>query len=1486
MKDFERDKVEKSDDNKDSREKHLITNRITTQNSYKENNYYILTFFSSMFIDTNLETKFSNEKKSKNIWITRLFKIITIIYVIINIIILPSNNSENEDNNTFSTAASYAIAALNVITIIVNFYVTKSSNFFIILCIEYVIFSSSHFVFLNQIRIINKITNTDISSLLIDNLNNTIPFIFTFTDILLKLIFIFSSMNNFIYLFWATIGNYLLILLYFITSDLIKYKYSPIALTFYFLGNIIVNFISRKFTNNEKILFREKILKIEALKKVEEEIKIFNHIKCGYFKIFNNQIREKNNFFEQEFEALKIFLKNKEKFSEKNLIEHMNLNKKESKLKREKTKSLNKDTSTKSLIESTQNSVINSQNFNFTYLTNDDCEEIIKNLILNIPDSEKFKIDLNLFLGNFLKPNKTKTSADEKKSVESVLKFKGPRPFASAANTLDLESSANNLLENNILIKEREKEIISLTQINPNNLTPNYNNKFSDLNNQEVNVCLTMENINNINNNKSQSTKLERKDSKITIHNFMRSPTFNKDTSPRRNPDHAKEKDLNNIVIRNLNTSILDHTHTGLINFPHSYSIFDYFTLNKSKFENFIKLGRSTITYGSDKILSLEVLTRVNEDNSIEFIFNDISKIDFASGFKQFLIKTGQYLHDFKNPLICIQNEISELKDEIEVLMAMVIKHNEFIDSYNKHMINISGATGSAGSPTAKKIDFSLQECLLVLDKFEYTRQMSEYCQSMIGSYEDFSKSIFTPQNLKISIQNFDLFNLINFIDSMMQFQLSRSNKNINFVLKLENFESNLGQDRNNNMISNNQESSISNNPLERKNSFLERKSTSEIFPNLQKLNRKNTLTNFNVHDNTSKLQITEKDLEIFEKPEIIGSDEAKLKRVLINILSNSQKFTISGSITLSVKKEVSNGIKYYKFSITDTGVGMSPGDLEKLFTPFFSNNNNEMNKNGVGLGLINVKEITEHLGQGLKVTSELGKGTTMSFVIEDRYIDPNANINIFNEKKTLNNINEVSESMDSDPGIDNDTTQEVGKEHFNLIFKKLPKMNSIEEEDSDRIFYQNKQEIQTLSTIQHSRKEYKDIRQEKFNNMEFISNSPASSYHFNLGSPYLRTGYTFVKLSPKVISRQSHKNILKFNRHPNLEGLTGAISPINITRSETIKNVNLSSSKQGMSSLFKSRKTWAINSLISSSTKFFDKVNTFMSNQNSNINCFSTFNKLTIHSDINFEVRRTYDRNEKETNFITCSNNLGTPTLMSSKKSSFQNFSQFKFKANNDEEQNLNSHSLSKFFENRKKLVQYAGSNHSIHGENQCGSIIDEEGKNLDRERERENNSTTAKTLNVLLIDDEQSIRAFSKNSFKKISESENIKFNIEEADDGISGLSKILLKFLRDQETYDLVIADDTMNFLDGSQLFKLLGLLIESEFFKRKLPENLINKFLICSSDSENVKNKMDLERENIENNNINMINFNIKSCYLMNSLEICDKPLNIKVLKQFC
>jgi hypothetical protein len=61
-----------------------------------------------------------------------------------------------------------------------------------------------------------------------------------------------------------------------------------------------------------------------------------------------------------------------------------------------------------------------------------------------------------------------------------------------------------------------------------------------------------------------------------------------------------------------------------------------------------------------------------NFDEEIEIIFNDTTKNEFRSGVMQFMVKTGQFLHDFKNPLICIHNEIAELKDKTELLIQIV----------------------------------------------------------------------------------------------------------------------------------------------------------------------------------------------------------------------------------------------------------------------------------------------------------------------------------------------------------------------------------------------------------------------------------------------------------------------------------------------------------------------------------------------------------------------------------------------------------------------------------------------------------------------------------------------------------------------------------------------------------------------------------------------------------------------------------------------
>jgi nitrogen-specific signal transduction histidine kinase len=135
--------------------------------------------------------------------------------------------------------------------------------------------------------------------------------------------------------------------------------------------------------------------------------------------------------------------------------------------------------------------------------------------------------------------------------------------------------------------------------------------------------------------------------------------------------------------------------------------------------------------------------------------------------------------------------------------------------------------------------------------------------------------------------------------------------------------------------------------------------------------------------------------------PDKIITDEWKLKQTIINLLSNSIKFTLSGSITLDLSlDEQINPTRldknFYedksfvesnrvKFLVKDTGIGMSEElfkDLSKPFKKQYSNNNKKCNEFGSGLGLSIANEMTSKLGYGLECETKLGEGTSFWFYI------------------------------------------------------------------------------------------------------------------------------------------------------------------------------------------------------------------------------------------------------------------------------------------------------------------------------------------------------------------------------------------------------------------------------------------------------------------------------------------------------------------------
>jgi PAS domain S-box-containing protein len=115
--------------------------------------------------------------------------------------------------------------------------------------------------------------------------------------------------------------------------------------------------------------------------------------------------------------------------------------------------------------------------------------------------------------------------------------------------------------------------------------------------------------------------------------------------------------------------------------------------------------------------------------------------------------------------------------------------------------------------------------------------------------------------------------------------------------------------------------------------------------------------------------------------PAHIITDPLRLKQVLINLLSNAIKFTDNGWIELTVSFDPSE--RRLSFTIGDSGIGIAPEQIEKLFRPFSQANESITRQfGGTGLGLTISSHLVHALGGTIEVTSNLGQGSTFSFWI------------------------------------------------------------------------------------------------------------------------------------------------------------------------------------------------------------------------------------------------------------------------------------------------------------------------------------------------------------------------------------------------------------------------------------------------------------------------------------------------------------------------
>ncbi len=113
----------------------------------------------------------------------------------------------------------------------------------------------------------------------------------------------------------------------------------------------------------------------------------------------------------------------------------------------------------------------------------------------------------------------------------------------------------------------------------------------------------------------------------------------------------------------------------------------------------------------------------------------------------------------------------------------------------------------------------------------------------------------------------------------------------------------------------------------------------------------------------------------------VLSSDSTKIRQCLLNLLANAAKFTQQGQVALSVNRlQDQDGRAWVRFQVSDTGIGMTPDQVGKLFVPFVQADASTTRRfGGTGLGLAITRHFCELLGGHITVESVAGRGSTFT---------------------------------------------------------------------------------------------------------------------------------------------------------------------------------------------------------------------------------------------------------------------------------------------------------------------------------------------------------------------------------------------------------------------------------------------------------------------------------------------------------------------------
>ena len=158
---------------------------------------------------------------------------------------------------------------------------------------------------------------------------------------------------------------------------------------------------------------------------------------------------------------------------------------------------------------------------------------------------------------------------------------------------------------------------------------------------------------------------------------------------------------------------------------------------------------------------------------------------------------------------------------------------------------------------------------------------------------------------------------------------------------------------------------------------------------------------------------------------EYIYADQLRLNQIYINILTNAIKYTeAGGSVAVSMKEENSEKEGYVRliYKVSDTGIGMSPEYMEKMYQPFSRQTDSRVNKiEGTGLGLTITKQMVDLMEGNIECESQQGKGTTFVVTLDipisneeqiEMKLEKKDVLVIDNDEDELENAKDILESL------------------------------------------------------------------------------------------------------------------------------------------------------------------------------------------------------------------------------------------------------------------------------------------------------------------------------------------------------------------------------------------------------------------------------------------------------------------------------------------